>query len=165
MDCLPAVAVRLNGAMDDPLVSAARSLAEFRAAFPDETSCAEYLFNRRWPNGFVCPCCGSTGYASLKSRAYTFECLGCGHQTSITAGTAMHRSQLSLEKWFFAAHLIASQRGRVSARRLQDELKIAYQTALEVKRKLQLTKIPEQDEPLQGVVEVDLAGIPFEAYS
>src|ERR1700686_1047445 len=34
----------------------ARSLTEFQRAFPDEASCAAFLFTRRWPGGFVCRC-------------------------------------------------------------------------------------------------------------
>src|ERR1700737_2006259 len=33
----------------------ARSLSEFQTSFPDERSCAAFLFERRWPQGFVCP--------------------------------------------------------------------------------------------------------------
>jgi predicted RNA-binding Zn-ribbon protein involved in translation (DUF1610 family) len=69
-------------------VARARSLSEFQTSFPDETSCAAFLFERRWPEGFVCPACGNGRAASLKSRAHTYECLGCGRQTSSTAGTA-----------------------------------------------------------------------------
>src|ERR1700730_13171705 len=84
-------------------VARARSLSEVQTSFRDETSCAAFLFERRWPQGFVCPACGSTRAALLKSRAHTYECLDCGRQTSITAGTAMHRSKLSLTVWFWAA--------------------------------------------------------------
>jgi Transposase zinc-ribbon domain len=45
-------------------VARARSLSEFQTSFPDETSCAAFLFERRWPQGFVCPACGSTRAAS-----------------------------------------------------------------------------------------------------
>ena len=134
-----------------PLATVRQSLAEFREAFPDEASCVRYLFERRWPDGFVCRC-GGTRYASLNSRA-TYECLGCRHQTSITAGTVMHRSHLRLTKWFSAAHLLATQDGRVSVRQLQSRLRVAYQTASMLKRKLQLTKFPADREPLQGRVE------------
>jgi transposase-like protein len=51
----------------------ARSLTEFQSAFPDEASCAAFLFERRWPDGFVCPACGAARAAALKSRAYTYE--------------------------------------------------------------------------------------------
>jgi predicted RNA-binding Zn-ribbon protein involved in translation (DUF1610 family) len=77
-------------------VARARSLCEFQTSFPDETSCAAFLFGRRWPEGFVCPACGGTRAALLKSRAHTYECVDCGRQTSITAGTAMHQSKLPL---------------------------------------------------------------------
>src|ERR1700680_398461 len=64
----------------------ARSLTEFQEAVPDEASCAAFLFERRWPGGFVCPVCGKDRAAALKSRAYTYECSDCGRQTSVTAG-------------------------------------------------------------------------------
>jgi hypothetical protein len=44
----------------------------------------------------------------LKSRPRLYECLDCGRQTSITAGTAMHRTKLPLTAWFWAAHLMAT---------------------------------------------------------
>src|SRR5271156_2214091 len=67
----------------------ARSLREFQTSFADETSCAAFLFERRWPQGFVCPACGDGRAALLRSRAHTYECLDCGRQTSVTAGTVM----------------------------------------------------------------------------
>src|SRR5207249_2323526 len=41
---------------------------------------AAFLFERRWPQGFVCPACGEGRAAFLKSRAHTYECLDCGRQ-------------------------------------------------------------------------------------
>ncbi|HWZ66825.1 MAG TPA: transposase, partial [Stellaceae bacterium] len=35
-----------------------KSLIEFQGRFASESACAEYLFARRWPEGFVCPGCG-----------------------------------------------------------------------------------------------------------
>src|SRR5436309_15102545 len=86
----------------------ARSLREFQTNFPDETSCAAFLFERRWPQGFVCPACGAGRAALLRRRVHTYECLDCGGQPSITAGTVMHRSKLQLQCWSCAAHLLAS---------------------------------------------------------
>ena len=62
----------------------ARSLSEFQTSFPDERSCAAFLFERRWPQGFVCPACGGGRAALLKSRAHTYECLGCGRSPTGT---------------------------------------------------------------------------------
>ena len=74
-----------------------RSLSQFQETFPDETSCAAFLLGRRWSKGFVRPGCGEQRAAALKSRAYTYECLDCGRQTSATAGTVMHRYQAAAD--------------------------------------------------------------------
>jgi predicted RNA-binding Zn-ribbon protein involved in translation (DUF1610 family) len=139
----------------------ARSLTEFQEAFPDEASCAAFLFERRWPDGFVCPVCGNGRAAVLKSRAYTYECSGCGRQTSITAGTAMHRTKLPLTVWFWAAHLMSTHSNGMSARQLEDQLGLTYRTAWLLTQKLRRSMVDPDREPLEGVVEVDQAEIPF----
>src|SRR5712671_468956 len=139
----------------------ARSLSEFQTSFADETSCAAFLFERRWPQGFVCPACGAARAALLKSRAHTYECLDCGRQTSITAGTVMHRSKLPLTVWFWAAHLMATHSNGMSAIQLEAQLGITYKTAWLLAQKLRRSMIDPQREPLEGVVKVDQAEIPF----
>ena len=104
----------------------ARSLSEFQTSFPDETSCAAFLAERRWPQGFVCPACGSTRAALLMSRAHTYECLDCGRQTSITAGTAMDLSKLPLTVRFWAAYLTATRSHGLSTVQLEAQLGITY---------------------------------------
>ena len=118
---------------------------------------------RRWPQGFICPACGGARAALLKSRARTYECLDRGRQTSITAGTAMHRSKLPLTVWFWAAHLMATHSNGMSAVQLEAQLGITYKTAWLLAQKLRRSMIDPQREPLEGVVEVDQAEIPFRA--
>ena len=141
----------------------ARSLTEFQEAFPDEASCAAFLFERRWAGGFVCPRCGGDREAALKSRAHTYECLDCGRQTSITAGSVMHRSKLPLTVWFWAAHLMSTHSNGMSARQLADQLGLTYKTAWLLIQKLRRSMVDPDREPLEGVVEVDQAEIPFRA--
>ena len=142
----------------------ARSLTQFQEAFPDEAACAAFLFERRWPGGFVCPACGSRGRAAaLKSRAHTYECLDCGRQTSITASTVMHRSKLPLTVWFWAAHLMSTHSNGMSARQLADQLGLTYKTAWLLTQKLRRSMVDPDRELLEGVVEVDQAEIPFRA--
>src|SRR6185503_19186129 len=138
-----------------------RSLSQFQKAFPDETSCAAFLLERRWSKGFVCPGCGEQRAAALKSRAYTYECLDCGRQTSATAGTAMHRSKLPLTTWFWAAHLMATHSNGMSARQLEDQLGVTYKTAWLLTQKLRRSMVDPNRTLLEGVVEVDQVEIPF----
>ena len=69
-----------------------RTLIAFQHRFADEAACARYLFAARWPEGFVCPGCGMTKAWELQTKPWTWECAGCGKQTSVTAGTIMHHS-------------------------------------------------------------------------
>ena len=138
-----------------------RSLTEFQEAFPDDARGAAFLLERRWPGGFVCPVCGDGRAAVLKSRACTYECAGCGRQTSITAGTVMHRSKLPLTVWFWAAHLMSTHSNGMSARQLADQLGLTYKTAWLLTQKLRRSMVDPGRDPLEGVVEVDQAEIPF----
>jgi transposase-like protein len=150
-------------AMAGQSMARARSLTEFQEAFPDEAGCAAFLFERRWQGGFVCPRCGGERVAALKSRAHTYECLDCGRQTSITAGSVMHGSKLPLTVWFWAAHLMSTHSNGMSARQLADQLGLTYKTAWLLTQKLRRSMVDPDREPLEGVVEVDQAEIPFRA--
>src|SRR6516164_3751433 len=44
-----------------------KSLIEFQGRFASESACAEYLFERRWPQGFVCPGCSEGRAWRLKT--------------------------------------------------------------------------------------------------
>ena len=150
-----------RGVATDHPMAKARSLTQFQQTFPDEARCAAFLFERRWRDGFVCPGCGARRAVTLKSRAYTFECLDCGRQTSITAGTAMHRSKLPLTTWFWAAHLMATHSNGMSARQFEDQLGLTYKTAWLLTQKLRRSMVDPNREPLEGAVEVDQTEIPF----
>ena len=139
----------------------ARSLAAFQKSFPDEERCGALLFERRWPDGFACPGCGNRRAVGLKSRPRLHECLDCGRQTSVTAGTTMHRSKLPLTAWFWAAHLMTTHSNGMSARQLEDQLSVTYKTAWLLTQKLRRSMVDPNREPLEGVVEVDQAEIPF----
>jgi hypothetical protein len=73
-----------------------RSLIDFQHRFPDETACAAWLFEARWPAGFRCPACAHEKGWPHGGKRFTFECAACGKQTSVTAGTILHGSKLSL---------------------------------------------------------------------
>jgi len=129
----------------------------------DEVSCAAFLCVRRWPDGFVCPACGGSRSVALKSRPRLFECLDCGRQTSLTAGTAMHRSKLPLTTWLWAAHVMATHSNGMSARQLEDQLGVTYKTAWLLGQKLRRSMVDPDRDLLEGVVEVDQTEIPFRA--
>jgi len=44
------------------------SFKQFWDKFSDETTCRDYLFKVRWPEGYICPKCGCKEFAYLKCR-------------------------------------------------------------------------------------------------
>lgn len=138
------------------------SRAGFEARFPDDAACAAHLFGRRWPAGFVCPACGGTKGWELKGKRFTWECAACARQTSVTAGTIMHRSHLPLRTWFMAAHIVTSHSNGISALQLQAQLgRGSYKTAWLLLHKLRRAMVDPDRSRLEDVVEVDETDIPL----
>ncbi|MBO8173124.1 MAG: transposase [Bacillaceae bacterium] len=104
------------------------TLKEFQNRFPDEKACRKFLFSRRWPKGFQCPHCDHTAYYYIKTRNL-YECAICRSQTSLTAGTVMHRTRLPLHYWFLTFFIVTSGQP-YSARWLATTLRLNYRTAL-----------------------------------
>ena len=138
------------------------SLQKFMATFPDDDSCAAYLARKRWPSGFVCPVCGSCTGWKLESKAWTWECKDCGRQTSVTAGTIMHKTRLPLRTWFLAAHFVTTHSNGISALQLQAKLGISsYGSAWLLLHKLRKAMVDPDRTALAGIVEIDESTIPF----
>ena len=138
------------------------SLPEFEAQFPDDEACARWLFGKRWPDGFRCPGCGHDKGWELGRGTLLVECARCHRQTSVTAGTVLHRSHLPLKLWFLAAWLVATHKNGMSARQLGLQLGLgSYKTAWLLLRKLRRAMVDPEREPLAGLVEVDETSLSF----
>ena len=106
-----------------------RSWNEFLTRFQDEEACVFYLERLRWPNGFVCGQCGTSGEASRLSRG-RLMCRACRYQCTVTAGTIFDKTRTPLRTWFGAAWYVTNQKQGVSALGLQHVLGLgSYQTA------------------------------------
>jgi ISXO2 transposase-like protein/transposase-like zinc ribbon protein len=138
------------------------SLIEFQRRFADERACASYLAAVRWPDGFRCPDCGHDKGWELSCKAFTWECAGCGRQTSVTAGTVLHGSKLPLTVWFWGAWLMATHSNGMSARQLWRQLGLgSYKSAWLLCAKLRRTMVAPDRSPLAGLVEVDETAITY----
>ena len=103
-------------------------LLEFAGRFGTDERCIEHLAGLRWRSGFVCAGCGGRQAWRLKARPRVYECTACHRQESVTAGTVLHRTRTDLAKWFVAAYLMGRDKRGVSAKFLQQELAVAYQS-------------------------------------
>ncbi len=132
-----------------------KTLREFQSQFFSEEACQRYLAACRWSEGFVCPRCGNRrAYELVKLRRW--QCAGCRHQVSLTAGTILHNTKTPLTVWFWAAYLMTTDKRGVSALLLQRQLGLRrYETAWMMLHKFRRAMVNVAREPLRGELELD----------
>jgi transposase-like protein len=103
--------------------------------FTNEDKAREALEAIRWPNGPICPHCGSverlakvegTKHSHRPGLWYCNECKG---QFTVTVGTVFERSKIPLSKWWLATYLLASSKKGMSSHQLHRTLGVTYKTA------------------------------------
>jgi transposase-like protein len=101
--------------------------------FTNEDKARAALEAMRWPNGPVCPHCGSVeGLAKAQGKAVRpglWYCAACNDQFTATVGTVMERSKIPLTKWWLAMHLIGTSKKGMSAHQIHRSLGITYKSA------------------------------------
>jgi hypothetical protein len=130
------------------------TIFDFEEQFATEEACVAYLRRRRWPDGFVCPRCRGRKSWQLRTRPLD-ECASCGHQVSLTAGTAFAGTRKPLRLWFrVMGELLFSKRG-CSALELTRRFPLSYETAWTWLHKLRSCMDRSGGDPLSGSIEVD----------
>jgi len=133
----------------------AMNLKEFMNHFKTEADCRKHFFKLRWPEGFKCPKCGNMEYSFIKYRNL-YQCHGCKHQVSLTAGTVMHKSHTGLREWFLAIYLFTQDKRGISASQLSKAVGISYYTAWLMLQKLrEAMGCRDAEYYLNGIVELD----------
>ncbi len=109
----------------------------------------------RWPDGFRCPRCDSQEAYFLEKRRL-YQCTKCKHQTSLTAGTVMHRTRTPLVKWFWAIYLVATDKRGLSALALSRKIDIGLKCAWTMLHKIRKAmEARDAEYQLAGLIQVD----------
>lgn len=107
-----------------------RTLREAIVYFSEPENCLNYLVARRWPNGVICPTCGSNRVNFLKNQQ-RWQCSShhSKRQFSVKVGTIFEDSPLGLDKWLPAVWLITNCKNGVSSWEIQRALGVTQKTA------------------------------------
>lgn len=134
------------------------TFADFSMMFADDAACEAYLARWRWPDGPRCAACGSPEVTRLQTRAL-WQCRECRHQTSVTAGTVLHRSKTPLRTWLYAFWQLGRRKNSISALQFMREVGIgSYKTAWALLHKVRRVLGEHVQWALkEGKVEVDEA--------
>jgi hypothetical protein len=139
---------RLQGGIDFP-----RNEQEYRRWFRTAEQARAFMERLRWPDGFVCPECGSRG---AKNKRELWRCSACHRQFSVTAGTIFDGGRLGPLAWLHACWLAVKGKNGYSALDLQRQLGVrTYETAWAILQKLRRAMVVPGRERLSGTVEVD----------
>jgi transposase-like protein len=100
--------------------------------FHDEAKAFEYLESVLWPEGPVCPHCGSVSgkhYDLRKTRLGLRKCSDCRKQFTVKVGTVFEQAHIPLNKVLQAVYLMTSSKKGISAHQLHRVLEITYKAA------------------------------------
>ena len=130
------------------------------AASLTDDEARQLLEQIRWPHGAVCPHCGDINVKLMGGKATRpglYKCYACRKQFTVTVGTVMHRSHITIKQWILAFYSIAAHKKGVSALQLQRDLGLgSYKSAWHLAHRIRKAM---QQEPmlslLSGVVEAD----------
>jgi transposase-like protein len=133
--------------------------------FTDENAAREALEAVRWPNGPVCPHCGSVERLALiagekhSHRPGLYYCNDCKGQFTVTVGTVFERSKIPLTKWWLATYLLGSSKKGMSSHQLHRMLGVTYKTAwfmtMRIREAMREGKLPGGMGGANKVVEID----------
>jgi transposase-like protein len=99
--------------------------------FTNDEAARAYLEALRWPDGPICPHCGTVNHAYAIKPAGTYRCAEkeCRGNFTVTMNSPMERSHIALHKWVLAFHLMCSSKKGVSSHQLHRTLGITYRSA------------------------------------
>jgi len=116
-----------------------RTLQEAIKYFADPDNCLNFLVARRWPNGVVCPTCGSREISFVPSRRL-WQCKNrhpkC--QFSVKVGTIFEDSHIPLDKWLCAMWMRANCKNGISSYEIHRALGITQKSAWFVLHRIRL---------------------------
>jgi transposase-like protein len=147
--------LQLKNNEERPMEAVAKQVAEY---LRDETKAVEYVERLRWPNGPKCPFCGSGKHYRLNVKGVKvprIKCGSCRKQYTVMVGTIFHGSHISLGSWIYAIHKMASSKKGVSAKQLERELGLSYQSAWFLCHRVRLAMTQGFETKMQGVVTAD----------
>ncbi len=127
-----------------------------------ENEARQILEDMRWKDGIKCIYCGSDDYCRVSSRSKSTRdgiilCNKCRKQFTVTVGTVMQGSHITLRQWLQAFMMMSSSKKGISALQLQRVLGLrCYKSAWHLAHRIRKAMSEEPiKSKLKGIVEVD----------
>ena len=116
------------------------SLVQITRMFPDDATAEAWFAQTRWPNGPVCPHCGSIRVQSgAAHRTMPYRCRDCRRRFSVKTDTVMANSKLGCQTWAIAIYLLTTGIKGVSSMKLHRDLGITQRSAWHLAHRIRET--------------------------
>src|SRR5262245_23629741 len=111
-------------------MGAPKTLIEAVRFFANPDNCREFMAARRWPNGVMCPQCGSDKvYFDSSRNGWECKTRHPKRKFTLKTGTIFEDSPLGLDKWLPAVWMIANCKNGVSSHELGRAVGVTQKTA------------------------------------
>jgi transposase-like protein len=122
--------------------------------YTDETAARKHLERLQWPDGPICPHCGTVDEATElqgeSTRPGVWKCRACERPLSVTVGTVYERSHVPLHLWIYATHLLTSSKKGIPSHQLMRMLNVSYKTAWFMGHRIREAMKPTGSAPIGG---------------
>lgn len=124
--------------------------------YHNEEKAREHFEAIRWPDGRVCPHCGTVDNSTLlqgeSTRPGLYKCKDCRKPFTATMGTVYESSKVGMHLWLLATHLMVSSKKGISAAQLQRNLGLgSYRTAWFMAHRIrEAMRMGDLDTPMGG---------------
>lgn len=130
------------------------NILEFSSLFATDEDCKQYLAERKWGAGFVCPKCKNDKCYPSTDRL-CMSCTKCKHIDSSTAGTLFHKVKFGIRKAFFIAFEMSVTTKGLSSLQMAKRYGITQKTAWYFMQKVRTAMESSKSQPVEGMVHVD----------
>jgi transposase-like protein len=138
------------------MASEPKTLQEAILYFANPVNCREYLVARRWPDGVICPRCGSKDVLFLeKYNRWHCRAKHDAPQFTLKTGTIMEESPIGLDKWLMAMWQIVNCKNGISSYEVAKAIGVTQKSAWFMDHRIRLALMKGSFEKLSGHVEAD----------
>lgn len=146
------------------------TLTAIAKSYSDEAEAWKFMESVCWPNGPVCPHCGSINHAyflepesgsrTTKTGKVSYrrlwKCADCRQPFSVLVGSLFEDSKIPLSKWLIAVHEISADKNGISSCELGRKLDITQKSAWFMAHRIrEAMTLPALSGKLKGIVEAD----------
>src|SRR6266545_2241419 len=134
-----------------------KTLQDAIVYFSNKDNCREYLIARRWPDGVVCPTCGSESVTE-QPKYNRWQCASHHERRQFTlkTGTIFEDSPISLDKWLMVMWMVVNCKNGISSYEIHRAIGVTQKSAWFMSHRVRLALGMESSEKkLSGHVEAD----------